>query len=152
MQRPRGHRLVTARQLVRALRPGFDLGQAMADGEVDCLIIAGLEMQAGVVLGAAPIAAIESIAADEVQRPGDPAAVAFAKNQQGVVAHGLVDQVEECAGQIRAPPFPHAGILIKLPEHVPVSGLNRGAGELADRDPVGDRLGALPADLLALAR
>ena len=65
------HRQIAARQLVFALRAGLDPGQALRDRPVDGLIIAQLEMQEGMILDAAPVAAVKRLAPDEVQRPGD---------------------------------------------------------------------------------
>ena len=57
-----GHRPIAARQLVLALRAGLDHLQLALDGEVDRLVVADLEMQEGVVLDAAPVAAVERVA------------------------------------------------------------------------------------------
>ena len=64
-------RQVAARQLVLALGAGLDARQAVLDGVVDRLVVADLEVQAGVVLDGAPVAAVEAVAADEVQRAGN---------------------------------------------------------------------------------
>src|SRR5690242_14793205 len=64
-------RQVAARQLVLALRAGFGPREFVGDGELDGLIVAKLEMQEGAVLDGAPVAAIEAIAADEMQGAGD---------------------------------------------------------------------------------
>ena len=57
----RAARKVAALDLVGALGPGFDPFQAVRDGIVDGLIIAGFEMQKFVVGDAAPVAAIERV-------------------------------------------------------------------------------------------
>src|SRR5688500_280131 len=67
----RRHRQVTAGELVFALRSGLDPFQPFRKGEVDRLVIADLEMQEGMILDAAPVTAVERIAADEVDRAGD---------------------------------------------------------------------------------
>src|SRR5262245_10534695 len=64
-------RQVAAGEFVLALRPGLDACQPVADGELDGLIVADLEVQAGVVLDRAPVAPIKAIAADQVQGAGD---------------------------------------------------------------------------------
>src|SRR5665647_638924 len=68
-----GVRQVAARQLVFALRAGFDAAELMGDRKVDRLIIAQLEMQKRMVLDGTPVAAIERVGADEVDGAGDPA-------------------------------------------------------------------------------
>ena len=63
------HRLVSPRQLVFALRAGLDTRQAMGNRVVDGLMVAQFEMQEGVVFDAAPVAAIDGIGPQEIQRP-----------------------------------------------------------------------------------
>ena len=63
-----GDGAVAARQLVLALRAGLDALQAARDREVDGLVVADLEMQERMVLDAAPVAAVERVGADEVER------------------------------------------------------------------------------------
>ena len=68
------HGQVTASQLVLALGAGFDARQSGGDSEVDRLIVANLEMQRGVMFYRSPVAAVEAIAADKVERARDIAA------------------------------------------------------------------------------
>src|SRR6266850_1392380 len=63
MRREGRHRHVAALDLVIALRARLDPLQAVRDGVVDGLVVAGLEMQEGVALQAAPVAAVERIVA-----------------------------------------------------------------------------------------
>ncbi len=56
-----GYRPVAARKLMLALRTGFDNAELAIDRKVDGLMVADLEMQEGVILDAAPIAAIKGI-------------------------------------------------------------------------------------------
>ena len=67
---------VATRDLVLALGPGLDAATGRGRWRVDGLVIAELEMEEGHVLERAPLAAEERVAADEVERAGDPAAVA----------------------------------------------------------------------------
>ena len=63
----------------------------------------------------------------------------------------LAQQREEAAGQIGPAPFAAAGVLVEVPERVPLRARSIvGAGQVADRQPL-DRGGALLADRLALA-
>ena len=89
------HRQVAAGELVRALRARLDTREPSRNGEVDGLVVADLEMQAGVLLERAPIAAIERVGADEVQRACDGAAVALGEYEQDLIAHALADQAEK---------------------------------------------------------
>src|SRR6185295_17984835 len=67
------HRPIPAGELVRALRAGLDARQLMRNGEVDGLVVADLKVQAGMLLERAPIAAVERVGADKIERPGDGA-------------------------------------------------------------------------------
>src|SRR6266700_6902692 len=69
-----GHdRNIAPRDLVLALRPGFDPGKPMRNRIFDGLIITQLEMQERVVLDRTPVASIERMGADEIDRAGDEA-------------------------------------------------------------------------------
>src|SRR5262245_34137672 len=98
----RGYGHIAARELVLSLRARLDPFQLPVDGEIDRLVIADLEMQEGMVLDAAPVAAVERIGADEVDRTGDVAAAAARHHQKDVVAHPFADQREKAAVEIGA--------------------------------------------------
>src|SRR5690606_18097867 len=72
---PRQDGFIAAGYLVFPLRAGFDPRQAAFDRIVDRLMVAEFKMQKGAIFSAAPIAAEERVAADEIQRPGDRNAV-----------------------------------------------------------------------------
>ena len=55
MQGMGGHGQIASGQFMRTLGAGFYPLQSLRDGEIDGLIIAQLKMQAGEILGAAPI-------------------------------------------------------------------------------------------------
>ena len=74
---------VAAGELVLALRARLDPLEAAGDGKVDRLVVADLEMQEGVVLDAAPVAAVEPPVADEVDGAGDVAAAAASPSRAG---------------------------------------------------------------------
>jgi hypothetical protein len=61
------------------------------DGVFDGLIVAELEMQEGMMLDRAPMAAEQRMRADEVDGAGDPAAGALGHDQHDVLAHALTD-------------------------------------------------------------
>ena len=152
MQGVDGHRHIAARDLVFALRARLHAGKALCDRIFDGAVIAELEMQAGMILDRAPVAAEKSLAADEIERPGDPAASAPGHHQEHVIAHGFMDKVEKGAGQIGPPPFARAGILIESPEGLPV--LREDFIARQHVDGAAKALGARPllADRLALSR
>ena len=86
---------VTPGDLVLALRARLDPRQAAADRQLDRLIVAELEVQEGNILQATPVAAVEAIVADQVERAGDPAAAATGHDQQHPVGHPLAEQRKE---------------------------------------------------------
>src|SRR5215469_3190566 len=65
------HRQIAALQFVRALRAGLDPLEPMRDRELDRAVIAALEMQEAVFAMGAPIAAVDRLAAENVERAGD---------------------------------------------------------------------------------
>ena len=142
---------IPARQLVFALRTRFDTRQAQLNGGLDGLIVAQLEMQAAVIFDTAPVAAEKRLLAYKVERPGDGCAVTLGQYQDHVVAQGLLSDIEKFAGQVGRAPFATACILIELPEGVPMFGFDLIACEATDGSAKVLRLGALAADVLALA-
>ena len=143
---------VAARQLVLPLRPGLDPLQPARQGKIDGLMIADLEMQEGVVLDAAPVPAVERLAADEIDRAGDIAPLAFRHDQQDVVGHALADQRIEGPRQIGPSPFAAAGVHVEGVELVPDLFRQIGTGQPVDADAVVERRLSLLAQGLALAR
>src|SRR5260370_38426697 len=61
---------IAPRDLVLALRPGFDPGKPMRNRIFDGLIITQLEMEERVMLDGAPMAPIERMGADEIGGAG----------------------------------------------------------------------------------
>ena len=100
-----GRRKVAARQFVFALRAGLDPGQLVLDRVVDGLIIAELEMQKRVVLDGAPVAAIDRVAADEIDGAGNPAAGAAAPSPAGCGHAFSRRRCEKNRGSDRAGPI-----------------------------------------------
>ncbi len=62
-------RQIAALDLVRPLRARLDARQPVGDGEFDRLIVAAFKMQELVVAIAAPIAAVDRVLAEKVERP-----------------------------------------------------------------------------------
>ena len=69
-----------ARNLVPALGAGFEAGQAFAQALVDALVVAGLEVQAGMEFGRTPVAAVKRVAATQTQGTGDRGTVALGQH------------------------------------------------------------------------
>jgi hypothetical protein len=90
---------ITAGELVRALGAGFDARELALYGKVDGLIVADLEMQARVLLERAPIAAIERVGADKIQRAGDGAAPALASTRR--ISSRMVSQIRLKNARVR---------------------------------------------------
>ena len=65
-----GLRQIAAGDLVRSLRAGLHVLEAVGDGVVDGLVVARLEVQKRVMLDAAPVPSEEGVAADEIQCAG----------------------------------------------------------------------------------
>ena len=74
-------RAVAPGNLMSSLGARFDPIQAVRDGEVDRLVVADLEVQEAMILDATPVAAEQSVGADEVECSGDVAALAAAHDQ-----------------------------------------------------------------------
>ena len=108
-------------------------------------------MQERHVLAASPIAAVERVRANQVERAGDRSSIPLGEDQQHLVRHLLPEQREERTRQIGPAPFARAGILIERPEGVPIRLAKIRAGDASNAQPV-QRGGAFLADRLALAR
>ena len=88
------------RELVFALRARLNAGKPVGDGEIHGAIIAQFEMQERVVFGAAPVAAKERLAPDEVERPGHPTPVALGQHQSDIAAQAFLRMVKEVPREI----------------------------------------------------
>ena len=109
-------------------------------------------MQERLLLARAPVASVERLRADEIERAGDIAAVAAGHDQQDPVGHALADQREEAPVEIRPAPFPRAGVHVEGEEGIPGRFRQAWPGEEVDLDAAGEGVAALPADRLPLAR
>ena len=147
-----GLRQIAARQLVLALGAGLDPRELVGDRVFDGLIIAQLEMQERMMLDGAPVAAIDRVAPEEIDGAGDPAPGALGHHQQDAVAHFFADDREEFAGEVGPAPFARAGVHVEGEKGVPDRFGEIGAGEPGHLDAGRQRLLALAADGLALAR
>ena len=134
-----------------ALGTGFDTVEPEPDRDLDRLMVTELEMQVRVLLQQAPIAAIEGIGADEIERGSDVAPILPGQHQQDPVGHALVDQLKKLAIEIGAAPFARAGVLVTGEEDVPMLRPQIGTREVFDLKP-GLGRGALLAQRLAFAR
>src|SRR3546814_1441233 len=109
MRRPGRDRTIAARELVPALRPRLDTGEAARDRDIDRAIIAKLEMQIGDIGDAAPIAAIESVGTQQVHRSRDRLYPVPCDDETAAVGHASAHQVECLAGQTGMTQFARAG-------------------------------------------
>src|SRR6185437_2015809 len=100
---------VSALNLVRPLGSGLDPLQPARDGEIDGAVVARLEMEEREIAGAAPIAAIERVAAEQVEGAGDVAPALPGHDQHDAVGHALADEIEEGAGEVGVAPFAVGG-------------------------------------------
>ncbi len=144
------HRQEAARDLVLALRAGFEHPQALAQAVFDALVVAGLEMQARQVLAAAPVAPVQGVAAAQAQRTGDGFAVAFGQEQHQLAWQGPGQMVEELAGQRGRIAVVVEGLQVEA-EHgvqlgvIGIAAMDGPEGHAGTRDPR-----ALLADVLAV--
>src|ERR671931_2422044 len=124
----------------------------MADREFDGLVIADLEMQAGMGLDGAPVASIEAIPSDQVECARYIAPAALCEHEQAAVSHCLLQQREEWSVEIRPAPFTRTSVHVEGEERVPVGLRNVAASPPFDRYSGGQRLHPLLAHSLALPR
>ena len=107
-------------------------------------------MEEGDLLQRAPLAAVEGVAADQVEGAGDGVSVAEGHDQGDAVGHGGAEAGEEVAGQIGPAPFAGAGVHVEAEEGVPVGFSDITPGEDANVE-AGPGLAAFAADGLAAA-
>src|SRR3990167_4098538 len=144
-------RLIAAGDLVLALRAGLHPGESALDREFDRLMVADLEMQERAILDPSPIAPIERVAADEVERAGDRASVGFSDDHHDFRRHRFGDLREERARQIGPPPFSPAGLLVEFPKRIPIALAEFAAGKASNGHPLAS-LPPFALQRLALAR
>src|SRR6476660_2544484 len=100
MEGARGFRQEAPRVLVLALRSALEEPDAALDAEFKRLVVARLEMKAGHMLDASPVAPVEGRRPEDVQRGGDGLRVALRDHQQEVVGHAARDLAEELAREV----------------------------------------------------
>ena len=88
-------RQIAAGKLVRALRAGLHPFQPMCDGIVYGAVVTGFEMQETMILKAAPVAAIQAVAAFKVECPGDIAALPLDHEQDQLIGKRGAEQAEK---------------------------------------------------------
>src|SRR5688500_12793931 len=118
---------------------------------VDRLIVANLEMQAGLLLERSPIAAVESVGADQVEGPGNMVSGALGHDEQHPLAHPLTEQRKEAAVEVGAAPLSRPRIHIEGEEIVPMRLGNVAAAQPFDGDAALQRVAAFLAERLALS-
>ena len=88
-----------------ALRAGLDALVAAADREFDRLIVADLEVEKRQRLQRAPIAAVDCVVAQKIDRAGDMPRAATRHDQQDAIRHARADLVKERASRDRGGPI-----------------------------------------------
>ena len=78
------HRQIAALQFMRTLRPCLDALEPVLNREFDRPVIAAFEMQELIVAVTAPVAAVDRVASQQIERPGDVFAVALGQHQNDV--------------------------------------------------------------------
>ena len=104
------------------------------------------------VLDGAPVAAVEAITADQVERSRDVAALPLSHDEQTPVPHDLAEQREESPVEVRPAPLARAGVHVKVEKGIPMLLADVGPHHVLDCDAGGKCLRALFAHRLALAR
>ena len=145
-------RQIAAGKLVGALRAGLDARKPVRDRELDGLVVANLEMQERVLLDRPPIAAVERIRADHVQRARHVAPGALGEHQEQPVGHRRPEQAEAAPVEIGRAPFARAGVHVEGEERVPMRLAEVAARDPFDLDAAGHRLAPFLTDRLPLAR
>src|SRR4051812_43410722 len=87
--------------LVLSLRAAFEKRDAALDAEFQRLVVAGLVVQAWNIFDASPVASVERILAEEIQRRGDGPALALGDDEEHVARHALHQHPEELPVQVR---------------------------------------------------
>ena len=77
MRRIGCHRQIAALNFVKALCASFDTAQLVGDSKFNRLIITGFEMQVLDMSGCAPIAPIQRVCPDKVQRAANQIAIIY---------------------------------------------------------------------------
>ena len=103
-----------------ALRASLNPLETTLDCDIDRLIIAHFEMQEALLLSAPPIAPVQRILPDEMQRARDWRIVLIGQAQHHPIGHTLAQQIKRFAREVWRAPFARAGILIENPEYVPM--------------------------------
>ena len=145
------HRQIAALQFVRPLRAGLDPLQPALDREFDRLVIAAFEMQKAVFAVGAPVAAVDRVASEDVERAGDVVLAAPRHEQHDFVGHALAEHREKPPGQIGRAPFAVGRPEIEAIERVPGPLGQVRPGQHVDLDAAGQRLAPLLLDRLALS-
>jgi hypothetical protein len=98
---PYGRGGEAARYLVLALGAGLEPRQAFPDAVLDALVVAGLEVQAVMVRGRAPVASVEGVLAAQEYRAGDRLAVAVDRElDHERLGQGGSEPPEEVQGEV----------------------------------------------------
>ena len=92
MRRVGRDRPIAAHQLVLALGTCLHARQAGLDRIIYRLVVADLEVQAGVMFDSAPVAAVKTLAAQDIEGAGYVTALAPSHDKQATCAHGFAQK------------------------------------------------------------
>ena len=104
------------------------------------------------MLGASPVTSVETIAADQIERASDILTIAFRHHKKAAICHRLAEHREEAAVEVGIAPLAASGLDVEREEGVPVRFGDVISGDVLNRETGAQRLGALLAHRLALAR
>ena len=147
METPDGIRVACARPA-----PRRQSGQAVCDTEFDGSIVAQLEMEPVVVGVAAPVAAIECVAAAQREGAGHRPGAVVGEDQHGRAGQAFLEALKEVRGQPWLAPLALEGRAVEAVESRPVCGLDLRADQGFDAQAMGGDQAPLAPDFLALAR
>src|SRR5690606_5582931 len=117
--------------------------QLVGDRVLDGLVITDLEVKVRMVLDGAPVAAVEAITADQVERSRDIAASPLCHDEQTPVPHDLAEQREESPADVRPAPLARAGVHVKVEKGIPMLLADVGPHHVPDWDAERECLRAL---------
>ncbi len=154
MRRPGERRLEAAAHLVLALRARLEALDAALDAELDALVIAGLEVQAVVVGGRAPVASDRAPPA--TRRRSLPRPVAAGPVHRDLdherLAERACDLAEECPGQVGLVAVAQEGVAVQVIDAVEEALVEVAAEARLEADSGLGHAAALAPRLLALLR
>src|SRR5712691_5732268 len=132
-----------------ALRPALEAANTVRDAMLDPLVVTGLEVQPGVIFARPPIASIQCLRTQNIQRRRDASARATCEYEQNLPGHGAGNGAEELQIQIRRRPVLPIGPAVAVMKESQVRVAGIAAFDALESDPGVSQPAALLPDLLA---